>query len=251
MPNVRKERLPVVMVIWRKACEHIEQQDSQAVDVDRTAIALPGEHLRSQIGIGSTEGGCAFIVHAFLREPEVCELSVVLLIQDDIVRFEVSEDDPPIMQMTESQNNFSSVKHGRGILESVVLCDQLLQVTVRAILHHQNEAAGRLKGISQRHDEGVMNVGENVPLCLCIALTLPPLQTVLLKHLHRIDLARALVPHLVDFSEGAPAEELDHLEGRWPHEFGGRGRFYPCEGASAVPTTRSCGSGWSRSSAAS
>mmetsp|Transcript_98719 Transcript_98719/g.308056 ORF Transcript_98719/g.308056 Transcript_98719/m.308056 type:complete len:291 (-) Transcript_98719:633-1505(-) len=230
--DVVEERLRVWVVEGRQPREHVEEQHPEVVDVHGVAVAAPQQDLGREEGHGATEGvGAAGARHALLGEPKVSEDGMSLLIEHHVVGLQIPEDNLPLVQVAERQEDLRGVQAREGLLQLLLAEDELLQVATRAELHHQHEVARRLEGVVQRDNVGVADIRQDVALCHGIAEEVAAPDPALLEDLHGVHLRRALVLHLEDLTEGAPAHELHELEGVRAHVFAVWARApHTCEG---------------------
>mmetsp|Transcript_43291 Transcript_43291/g.125142 ORF Transcript_43291/g.125142 Transcript_43291/m.125142 type:complete len:235 (-) Transcript_43291:578-1282(-) len=217
------------MVVGRQAGQHVEEENTKIVDVDGVTVLAAEEYLRREKGYGAAERGGALRTHALLRQAEVRQHGVELLVQHDIVGLQVAEHRLPLVKVAERQEDLRGVQPGDGLLQPTLPGDQLLQAAVRAKLQHEDEVARGLEGVLEPHDVRVPGVCEDVAFRHRVALQVPAHDLALLQHLHSIDLASPLVLHLVDLAEGAAAHE--------PHEFKGIGANTLHRGARVLPQT--------------
>mmetsp|Transcript_39042 Transcript_39042/g.59467 ORF Transcript_39042/g.59467 Transcript_39042/m.59467 type:complete len:200 (+) Transcript_39042:99-698(+) len=109
--DVLEQYFLIVIVERRHPGDELVQDHANEVPVNRFSVACFLHHLRSQVGVGPTEGVCAFeSAHDVLsREAEVREEDVAVSVEHDVVRFEVSKDDVPLMKSIDGADDLADV----------------------------------------------------------------------------------------------------------------------------------------------
>mmetsp|Transcript_58317 Transcript_58317/g.190191 ORF Transcript_58317/g.190191 Transcript_58317/m.190191 type:complete len:217 (+) Transcript_58317:706-1356(+) len=171
------------------------------------------QNLGRQEGRGSTKRLRTLVANTLLGQAKVCQLCVPLLIQNDILGLEISEDDPPLVQMAERQQYFGCVHVGDRVLQVLLAADELLQISSRAELEHHHQAARGLESVMQRDDVWMVDVGKDVALRQGVPLQVSLLDLALLQDLHGVEVCGGPVLDFVDLSERAFAQHHNHLEG--------------------------------------
>mmetsp|Transcript_37512 Transcript_37512/g.107671 ORF Transcript_37512/g.107671 Transcript_37512/m.107671 type:complete len:212 (-) Transcript_37512:439-1074(-) len=187
--DVIEQHLAVGRVEGRHACEHVEQEHTEVVDVDGVPVRAPQQNLRREKGNGPAEGCRVVAVDALFGEPEVRQHGMPGLVEHDVVRLQVPEDDLALVQVAEGEQQLRGVELGEGLLQAPLSADQLLQIPIRAVLQHQDQERRGLEGVVQGHDVGVADVGEDVALSLRIPLEILRADLALLERLHCICLS--------------------------------------------------------------
>lgn len=92
LPDIIKKLLPVICEIRRQANDHLIENNTEEIPVNRLPMPRPFQHLRREISDRPTETlGSLVPDHRFFREPEIGQERMSFLIDDHVVRLEVAE----------------------------------------------------------------------------------------------------------------------------------------------------------------
>ena len=73
-------------------------------------MALPSEHLGGQVGRRAAEAaGLGVVHHADFRQAKVCQQSMTIFVENDVVWLQVSKDDVLRVEVLEGKHNLSCV----------------------------------------------------------------------------------------------------------------------------------------------
>lgn len=165
------------------------------------------EHLRRQLGDAAAEtGGLGLVVDLLLAEPEVREFGVALFVEHDVVGLEVALNDVVGVQVLDGQQDFGDVELGGVFVELLQFVQDLAQVAAGALLHDEEQLLGGLEGLEEFDDEGVLDLGEDVALCLGLAREVAAHDLLLAQHLHGLEALLALLLNQLHLAETAFAE---------------------------------------------
>lgn len=160
------------------------------------------EHFGGKLGHTPAETlGDVVVVDAFLRESEVGQARVAILIENHVVRLEVTLDNFLFMQVLNGQQYLTELEARRGFVEPLLLVQQLAQVSVGTLVQDQEQPLFGLKSLVEAHYERVSHLGEYVALRQGLARQVPPHYFRLLKHLHCLQLQIVLLLHQLHFTE--------------------------------------------------
>ena len=140
----------LVKLVFRliKICWHTNQEliknGSDTIPIDRLAVLLFHYNLRGKIG-WTTDilVGLVEIFNQFLRETEISELDIPVLIENDIFWLQVSVKDVQFMETFESQNYLAYVDPSLIFTETLIwlFLDDFSHVSTWAILQNQEEVS--------------------------------------------------------------------------------------------------------------
>ena len=121
--------------------------------------------------------------------------------------------DAPVVQMVQGQDNLGNIKRRRPLPEDALPPQPQKQLAAAQEVHDNEDLLPRLEAAPHVDDEGVVALGQYVPLGLDVfdVRGLAPEQT-LANDLHGKDLARRLVAALQYLAEGAHADHLEQLK---------------------------------------
>jgi len=144
------------------------------------------QHFGCQVRIGSTERfGHSFSLHSLFRQAKVREKRMSLIIQDNIIRFQIPEDDVLPMQFFQRQQNLTRIDLRLLFVEFLLELEVFCEVAARAVVEDHEEFLLRLEGVVQAHNEGVPLDGEDVALCQGVAREVVTQDLGLCQHFHR------------------------------------------------------------------
>ena len=98
----------VIVVEGVDTSEHLVGEDAKRPPVDGLAVTLVEKYFRGQVLRCTAKRISARLT--VLSEPEVRQLEVTFLINEDVLRLQVSVDDVKRVQVLEHQSNLSGVK---------------------------------------------------------------------------------------------------------------------------------------------
>lgn len=93
------------------------------------------EHLRCQLRHTPAEGlSDVVVVNALLRQAEICQTRMTVVVQHNVVRLQVPVYDLIFVQVFHCQEHLTQVESCRGLVEALLLVEQLAQITVGALV---------------------------------------------------------------------------------------------------------------------
>ena len=98
----------VIVIEGVNASEHLVGEDSERPPVDRLAMAFIKEHLGGQVLRRAAQSVRARL--AILGEPEVGQLQVALLVDQNVLRLQVTVDNVERVQVLEHQSDLCRVE---------------------------------------------------------------------------------------------------------------------------------------------
>ena len=208
--DLLEEHVAVAAVEGRQARQHLVEQRAEAPPVDSAPVARAVQHLRREVLGRAAERVRAAVdgVDVLLREPEVGQAHVALVVQQHVFGLEVAVDDVHLVQVLEREHDLRDVEAAARLVELALAAQVEEELAARAVVEHEVELVGRLERVVEPDDERVHDAAEHVALRLGV-LDLVALDDVgLLQHLHRVDAARVALAHLHDLAEGALADDL-------------------------------------------
>ena len=93
---------------------------------------------------------------------------MAILIEDNIVWLQVSEDDISLMKVLQSQEHLSQIHPSSILCKSFVFLKCTAHVATRGVIEKKKELLGRLKGVLQSDYERMSGVSEYIALSFCI-----------------------------------------------------------------------------------
>jgi hypothetical protein len=160
------------------------------------------EHFGGKLGHTPAETfGDVVVVYAFLRESEVCQAGMPILIEYHVVRLEVTLDYFLFVQVLYGQQYLTELEASRGFVEPFVLVQQLSQVPVGTLVQDQEQSLFCLKSLVEAHYERVSHLGEYVALRHGLSRQIPPHYFRLLKYLHSLQIQIVLLLNQLHFTE--------------------------------------------------
>ena len=203
----------VVVVERRVARKHFEDQHAQRPPVDELVVALALDDLWSQVLRRAAEGVGA--VADDLGKAEVGDLDVSLLVDEEVLRLEVSVGDVHGVEVLECEHDLGREEEGDVVGEAAFPPQESEELPAAGVIEEHEHVGGRLEGALEVHDEGVVDRLEDLLLRLHVLYLLQPDDLALLQALQSqwLRLRRlALVLHQPYSAEGACAEGREELE---------------------------------------
>jgi hypothetical protein len=173
--------------------EELVEHDAGRVEVGRLVDRRAARLLRREVlGGADDRAGLRHLARARPCDPEVRHLDPPLVIDEDVVRLDVSVDDPVSVCVAERGEHLSRVRDGDGDRAGPARRDQLLQRPSLDVLHDDEVRALGLAAVVDRDD---VRMGETGGVRRLAAKALDELDVVrvaLVEHLDR-DLASELL----------------------------------------------------------
>lgn len=92
-----------------------------------------------------------------------------LCIKNDIVWFEVSEDNISLVEVLKCQNNLAQINSRSLLLKPPILVQTPAHIAPFCVIQQQKQFFRGLKCIFKAHNKGVLGITQNVPLCFCVS----------------------------------------------------------------------------------
>lgn len=170
-------------------------------------MAALDEDLRRQVVGRSTEGVSLRVALEHLREAEVRQADVPILVHQDVLRLQVTVDDVLGVEMTECHGDLNGVEAGTLLREASHLSQVHEKFTATNESHHEENLLLRLEHVAHTDKEGVIGLEQDV-LFESSRLNLVVLDDhVLSQRLHRVHLVRTSLLHQEHFSERATTND--------------------------------------------
>merc|ERR1711918_296488 len=102
----------------RNPNKHAKKKNAQSINIYHPAVCrIPPKQFQGNESQRPTKGMCPFQArHMFLAQSEICENSMVVAIDQHILRLQISIQNITRMQMNKSQKNLSGIKLRQWIL---------------------------------------------------------------------------------------------------------------------------------------
>lgn len=176
-------------------------------------MSLSVHHLRRHI-LDCAAKAVRLAIQRMLRQAEVGQRNVTVLVQQNVLRLQIAIDDPQPMQMVQRQRQLSQIELDILLGEHHLLAQAREQITAAQKVQYQIQLAGRLKCIVQLHDERVAHIGENVALVGAPHAILH-LERRFLQHLHGVQRAGVHADdfaHQKHFAKRSLAQHFEQLK---------------------------------------
>mmetsp|Transcript_9573 Transcript_9573/g.26941 ORF Transcript_9573/g.26941 Transcript_9573/m.26941 type:complete len:322 (+) Transcript_9573:439-1404(+) len=187
----------VVVPEWEVPDQELIQADAQAPQVRDGGVAPAEDHLWCH------EDRCPLhdvtsVAHDALRDAEVDDLQVALVVNEAVLALEVQVRDPACVQELERQDDGAGVELGLVVLQQAQGVQRVQQLPAGDHLHQEVHPGGILEGPHKLDNEGVVHLSKDAAFreeCILHALV------------HHIPL-----PHALQRVAQAGAGSLDHLD---------------------------------------
>ena len=105
----------------------------------KDTIHIPGsvQDLRGHVLHCAAEGEVELLVRALLDAAKVCELDVSAPVQHDVLRLEVSVDDPLGVEVFQGEQHLAQVEDGRVLHQHSLLLQLHEELAPRQVLHDE------------------------------------------------------------------------------------------------------------------
>jgi len=195
------------------ARDHGEQNDTAGPDVHARAIVLQAvDHFRRRVTGRSARCLQHLVLLVGVAEAEIDQSNVFLVVQQQVLRLQISVHDAELVQILDSTNDLLEELAGFCLLKLLLLDDVVEELATADELHDQEELLGRLDDFEKLDDVGVADQLEDVDLArhslhICI-----PRNFALFQYFHRHLFSCDIVNASLDFTEGAFADVFaDHI----------------------------------------
>lgn len=150
----------------RAANELLIDQNTECPPINciSVAIVLAVEHFWSHVLSGAAEGMGYFLWFNFLRDSEVSDGNVAVLVDNNVLHLQVPVDDVHRMQMSNCQSNLSSITLDSVFLEPFFSLKVSKQFTASVELHNEEDLDICCEAILHSYDEWVLGVLHHVLL---------------------------------------------------------------------------------------
>jgi len=133
----------VIIVERVNTGQHLVGEDAERPPVHGLAVALIKEHFGCQVLRSAAERISARL--AVLGKSEVCQFEVALLVDQDVLRLQISVNDIQGMQVLEHQRHLRGVKHGMLLSQFALRSQVGEELTTWNIGHQEVEVARVLR----------------------------------------------------------------------------------------------------------
>lgn len=110
-----------------------------------------------------------FVLHIQLAEPKIAQSNVTCVIQQDVLGLEIAVDDVEAMKTLKRTQQLGCVEPGSIDVEALLFLQVVEKLSSVDKSKHEVELLGRLEGKLQRHDEGVVDLGQDGSLGECVS----------------------------------------------------------------------------------
>ena len=192
--------------------QHGIKADSGRPYIDWVSLVAEFPHnLRSNVS------GCSalleenLIVNDFAGDTEVCDLYVTVAIKQDVVQFNVSVDDPVVVQVCNALHDLLEHEFGVLLAELPALADVIEEVAARAELHNNQMVLISIEGLEELHNVGVAQHLEDADLITHLLLTALVLHELHVDGLDGDKTAGKPMKTQVHTAEGSLSQHLTNL----------------------------------------
>lgn len=131
---------------------------------------------------------------------------MTLLVQDDVVRLQVSVDNVYTMKSFKRENDLADKELSFPFREYVLYLNVLVEIAPGTVVTHQEEFVACLESIAEPHDEGVTHLSHHVPFCYRILPESLLIDLSLAQYFHSKLFLVCLSLDKIDFSKGTISE---------------------------------------------
>ena len=124
--DVLEELVLRVRVVGGDADDQLVEQHAQQVPVHHATVSDAVQHLRGQVRQTPAERPAHVVPHALLRQSEVRQQGVPVLIQHHVLRLQVPEHDVLLVQSLQGQKHLAHVHARLSLLHPFVVSQQFV-----------------------------------------------------------------------------------------------------------------------------
>eukprot|EP00672_Neobodo_designis_P022365 CAMPEP_0174850216 /NCGR_PEP_ID=MMETSP1114-20130205/19102_1 /TAXON_ID=312471 /ORGANISM="Neobodo designis, Strain CCAP 1951/1" /LENGTH=523 /DNA_ID=CAMNT_0016084655 /DNA_START=308 /DNA_END=1876 /DNA_ORIENTATION=- len=209
-----EERVLVGVIEGEVAGEHHEEDDAARPRVGLEAV-VPAllEHLGGDVVGGAAHGleQRRAVGRLEVRQAEVGDLQVVVLVEEEVLGFDVAVRDALRVAVTHAGDKLLEEPPGGGLVEALGLDDAVEELAALDHLEHHVDVVGGLHHLAQVHDVRVVEALHDGDLALELLLEVLARQLLLVDDLDGPLLARLVVGGELHLGEGAGAERVPEL----------------------------------------
>ena len=140
---------------------------------------------------------------------------MAILINYNIVRFEISEDDVSPMKIFKSKQHFAQVLPCTFLSQPTLLVEDMAKITSWAEFQDQEELGLCLESVVEANDEGMLCVRKHISLSFGVSYQIVAEDLVLCQDFHGEKLSCFDLSHQVDLTKGTFAEAHEGHEVIW------------------------------------
>ena len=203
----------VWVVEWGNSNQHLINQDAQCPPIKGSIMSWPNNHLWRQVLRRPTERVWLFCFWFYnLGQTKVSKHDVAILIEQDILRLQVSVEDVWLVQVAKSQCNLSSIELSLLFTESLFFWQVFEEFASLNEVHNEVDSVRLLEHIVHANDEWVIHLVQNQFLNLQTVDGLVLDDHVFSDTFHGVEFATDLALHQIHFAKGASANDRNKLE---------------------------------------
>mmetsp|Transcript_10406 Transcript_10406/g.29483 ORF Transcript_10406/g.29483 Transcript_10406/m.29483 type:complete len:282 (-) Transcript_10406:508-1353(-) len=196
-----------------KAHQHLVKQDPDAPPVHSLPVPVAQDHFGGHVLYCAAHAVRSRLVrHVTLGQTKVGHFQVPVRAKENVLRLHIPVNKPQAVEVTHREDHLRR-EEPRNVLREEPLVVQLEEEMPPVDeLHHHVQLAARLKRVVERHDERVVHARQYLPLHPHVIDVVLLQDLALLQHLHRVNLIRALQPHLEHLAERPLAHHPQQLK---------------------------------------
>lgn len=200
--NLLKQFLAVLRVKRRKTREHFKQHCSETPPIDSTTMSLTVENLWSEIFRRSAKAirSATAATDAFLGQAKIGQADVALGIQQHVFWLEVSVDDVKAMNITNGQDNLSSIKTSSCFVETTFLAKMKKQLTPWTVIENKEKLLLGLERHVHADDEWMTDIPENTAFRVGVFDLVSIDDVLLAENFQRVDFFGVVFTNQKDFA---------------------------------------------------
>ena len=133
---------------------------------------------------------------------------MAIVIEDYVIRFEISVDNVSLVKVLESKENFSDVESGSVLAESSLVYNDFSKIATGTEVENEEQFGHCLECEVEVDNEGMSHVGEDVSFCLGVSDKVLTKDLSLTESFHGVEFARVFVSHEVHITKTSTSKLL-------------------------------------------
>lgn len=150
----------VLVVKGRDSYDHLVNKNSQCPPVQRVVMSRPDNHLWCQVLRGTAKRIRILLVIDVENfcEPEVGQHNVAVLVQQDVLRLEISVNNFGVVEVAKGKSNLCCVKLSLVFGEALLLRKVFEELSALDKVHYKVDPVGFLEDVVHADDEGMVHL---------------------------------------------------------------------------------------------
>ncbi len=202
----------LVVERWQ-ASQHLVEQHPEGPPVNGLIVVLGEQQLWSEVfGCSAKCIGSILVFHLELAEAEVAESDVALVVEQNVLGLEISINNVKTVKAFQGTENLGDIEARSADIKATFVGEMVEELAPVHKREHEVQLLRRLERKLQRHNKGVVDLGEDGPLRQGMRDFGERYDLGFADDLDCVDAVGILFPYLHDLAKAASAHELQEFE---------------------------------------